>query len=266
MQGRVVSIFGNVQSRRPARQQRTDAPPQLTVFFQSNERCPFVKQRIRIIVAGRLENPAVQHRFFQRGAGNPQQVLFINGSIIRKRGGLAFESAGSGKDPGAVTDHPFPAAGSVAGIDQRQNFRTQTHHLRQNQRAVDAAGAAGLMIADFGRNFFDFGGRFPVCRLRLFVSVIMRQIRGNHQQRIVPLQIRQQRLGRFLRIHRAVNDRHDFKIRQHLLQKRQLHLQRMLVPMRRIIYPKTFTRCQPGRHFPVNRHFSERRDKPVGRR
>ena len=121
----------------------------------------------------------------------------------------------------------------------------------QKQRRINSGCAAGHVIFDFGTILLNQPRGFPIKRTGGVVIEIMRQIGRNDDNRTGVGYIRFQNPRQFFGRNVAVNQRHDFEPAKNFLQKRQLHLQRMLVPMRRVVYPKTFMRRQSGRHFPV---------------
>ena len=93
------------------------------------------------------------------------------------------------------------------------------------------------MIINFGTSFFYQTGRFAVENPGRVVIKIMRQVGRNDNNGIFVGNVRFQNPGQLVCRNIAVNQRHNLKIAQNFLQKRQLDFQAMFLPVRLIKNP-----------------------------
>lgn len=137
----------------------------------------------------------------------------------------------------------------------------------QKQRRINSGCAAGHMIFDFGTILLNQSRCFPIKHTGGVIIEIMRQIGRNDDNRTGVGYIRFQNPRQFFGRNVAVNQRHDFEPAKNFLQKRQLHLQTVFLPVRVVQNADSGVgRDNPVRQLTINPYLAKRRFELIGRR
>ena len=134
---------------------------------------------------------------------------------------------------GGVADHPFGIACGVAGVAHVQRDRVQAMPFGSQQQTVDRRRATGLLVVEMRIQRQDGLDGLAIHLTSERVGQEMRQIGTDHDQRLVAAPHLLQHLGHLGGAGVAHRQRQQLEVAQHLLQKRQLHFQRMFHLVRR---------------------------------
>ena len=128
----------------------------------------------------------------------------------------------------AIADDAVAVARSIAGIAQIDQFGREAPPARSLQQPIDRRPAARLLVRNGCAHVEDGLRGQPVDGLRVSVIQKVRQVRTDHDQRFGAAPQRVEHLRDFVSRRIADRQRHQRKVAERLLQKRQMHFERML--------------------------------------
>ncbi len=124
-----------------------------------------------------------------------------------------------------IAHHAVPAASGVARVAGAKQPDGQTVRARRGEKAVQRRRAAGFLVVDIGVEARNARERRAVDRARLVVAVVVRQVGGQHEQRLRAAPQALDHVDHLLQLGIADGEGQQRKFAQHLLQEGQLHLE-----------------------------------------